>query len=124
MLVHLSNLINHLLLLGLELRLILIFLLDELLNKLIHVLTHTIDLVIFCHQGISQLAELVLLALQLSLSVISLLSHHFLFLETGELLALERVGRLLQLGLNFFKVVICLLELHLFCLHPALLLLD
>ena len=63
-LVHLGDLLDHFLLLCLQLRFELSFLLDELLDELIRVLTHSIDCVVFSCQLEFELAAHALLLLE------------------------------------------------------------
>ena len=63
-LVHLSDLLDHFLLLCFQLSLELSLLLDELLDELIRVLTHSIDCVVFSCQLEFELAAQALLLLE------------------------------------------------------------
>lgn len=87
-LVHSCQLVNHLLLLRLELLLILLFLLQELVHKLVSVLTHLGDGVVFGNYFIAKHACIVLFKLHLLGGLVKLLLQ-FLFLAlSGKLRAL------------------------------------
>ena len=80
---HLLYLLDHFLLLGFKLLLVLLFLLDKLLHKLVGVLAHPIKGVVLGRYFESELAHRVLLLLQLSRDFVRLRPELLLFVKSG-----------------------------------------